>query len=723
MTFLKNPVHSPRFVRGGANLISFSLALALGLAQTAFAGPLPVNKDKSTFSSQSQQNFATLRARALAEGTVRIDIMLTLPDKNALRMMSDISQREQSLAAEVAAFELRYAGLFQGALRSASLTPMLHGAFTASGLDQLLLDSQVNYFSYYGASQPMLRQVNQVMVSSGVPMSSISDQTIAIVDSGVDISHPEFGNRVVAGACFSTASGTFVIGGGALPSLCSTTGNGPPSKGAPCASTNSLFNAALQNCGHGTHVAGIAASSSTTDPNLSGLAPSARIVSVQTKSLANNPNFATEPNVPYISEHKDIDIVSALNWVHTNAIENNRKLAAVNMSFGYVPLPSESWDLGICLAHTPGLYPAVFPLTNIGVAVVASAGNLRTGGNDFGLSTPACELGVIAVAATNKQSQAMPYSNFGFAERLADFVAPGGANVAVGFQTTPNPCTDSTDSNTPICASKRGGSRELRSGTSMSAPAVAGAIARIRHRFPNITGMQAAALLKASGQPVSSLWVSANIPQPNLESAFRQATLPQGIMASTATCGQINLSWTAPSIMVATEYRVRFASTAAGLEAATQTPTIQAVTNFSISATQPQFFQVIAKDVTDDGVWSTVGSAVPNSCVLNAVTNSRVYPAPTNPNCINGIQWDANVGHSGDYEVQEACATVTGSIKTGTIRTVGLNLLPFGTPYCATNGSQATGSANTFKVRACQGLTCSAWSAPVYGGTIDRCVP
>ena len=112
------------------------------------AGPLPVNKASAPISSQSQQNFATLRARALAEGTVRIDIILSLADKSALRTITEISQRQQGLAAEVAAFEQRYAGLFQGALRSASLTPMLHGAFTASGLDQLLLDTQVNYFSY-----------------------------------------------------------------------------------------------------------------------------------------------------------------------------------------------------------------------------------------------------------------------------------------------------------------------------------------------------------------------------------------------------------------------------------------------------------------------------------------------------------------------------------------------------------------------------------------------
>ena len=566
----------------------------------------------------------------------------------------------------------------------------------------------------------MLRQVNQVMVSSGVPMGASSDQTIAIIDSGVDISHPEFSNRVVAGACFSTASGTFVVGGGALPSLCSTTSNGSPSKGSPCSSSNSLFNDALRNCGHGTHVAGIAASSSTTDAILSGLAPSAKIVSVQTKSLANNPDFATEPLIPYISEHKDIDIVDALNWVHTNAIENNRKLAAVNMSFGYVPKPSESWDLGICQAHIPGLLPAVFPLTNIGVAVVASAGNLRPNAPSYGLSTPACESGIIAVGATNKQSQAMPYSNFGFPERLADFVAPGGANIATGFQTTPNPCTDSTDSNTPICASKRGGSRELRSGTSMSAPAVAGAISRVRHRFPSITGMQAAALLKASGQPVNSLWVSANIVQPNLESAFRQATLPQGIMASTATCGQINLSWAAPSILQANEYRVRYASTAAGLEAAAQTVTFQAATSFSIAATQQQFYQVIAKDVTGDGVWSSVGSATPNACAPNAVNNAREYGAPANPNCIKGIQWDANAGHTGDYEVEEICDNNGGGVQTGTARVMGLNLLPFATPACANNGAWA-GSVHTFRVRACQALVCSGWSAAIIGGVVDRC--
>ena len=699
MTYLNNPAHSPRFVRGGANLISFSLALALGLSQHAAAGPLPVSKTSALISRQSQQNFATLRARALAEGTVRIDILLNQADKSALRTLAEISGRQRNLAAQIAAFEQRYAGQFQGQLVSASLTPMLHGAFTASGLDQLLLDSQVNYFSYYGASQPMLRQVNQVMVSSGVPMGPSSDQTIAIIDSGVDISHPEFSNRVVAGACFSTPSGNIGTTATPFPSLCSTTDNGPPAKGAPCASSNSLFADALRNCGHGTHVAGIAASSSTTDANLSGLAPSAKIISIQTKSLANNPDFATQPDVPYVSQHKDIDVVNAMDWLYLNTVENNRKLAAVNMSFGYVPGASEKWTLGICQFQSSGFFFASRQFVDIGVALVASAGNLRLGGNQYGLSTPACETDVLAVGGTNKQSQAVAYSNFGFPERLADFVAPGGANVAAGFLATPNPCSDTNNPDTPICSSKRGGSRELRSGTSMSAPAVAGAIARVRHRFPSITGMQAAALLKASGQPISSLWVSANIPQPNLESAFRQATLPQGIMASTATCGQINLSWTAPSVMLPTEYRVRFASTAAGLGAAAQTQLSNTVTNFSIAATQQQFFQVIAKDVQGDGVWSSVGSAVPNACTPAAISNLVADRIGTGP---GHFCWAA-VANATSYQMEDR---PIGSAFTGQATVTAITEL------------NNFGSLDWFdfpdvraKVRACNSNGCGSWSA------------
>ena len=239
----------------------------------------------------------------------------------------------------------------------------------------------------------------------------------------------------------------------------------------------------------------------------------------------------------------------------------------------------------------------------------------------------------------------------------------------------------------------------------MSAPAVAGAIARVRHRFPSITGMQAADLLKASGQPVSSLWVSANIPQPNLESAFRQATLPKDITASTATCGQINLSWTAPSIMAATEYRVRFASTAAGLASAAQTPLSNTVTSFSQAATQQQFYQVIAKDVTGDGVWSSPASATPTPCT--PVQNIVIDGFTCTGAAYGSVRWSP-VANAIRYDIEQV---IEGNSFTGVpSHFVNTNsFLPItNSPIPPSPGAYDTG----LKIRACDlSNACGIWSA------------
>ena len=103
-------------------------------------------------------------------------------------------------------------------------------------------------------------------------------QTVAILDSGVQASHPFLGGRVVEEACYSTTdasvSATSECPGGAQ----SVTG---PGTAAPCSGSG---------CGHGTHVAGIAAGFQGAPGNaLSGVANEAEIIAIQVFSRIDDP--------------------------------------------------------------------------------------------------------------------------------------------------------------------------------------------------------------------------------------------------------------------------------------------------------------------------------------------------------------------------------------------------------------------------------------------------
>ena len=196
----------------------------------------------------------------------------------------------------------------------------------------------------------------------------------------------------------------------------------------------------LDDHGHGTHVAGIVAANGS----VTGIAPEASLVSIKA---------CDSDGVCY-----DDDIIAGINWCIGNA--TNFNISVISMSFGaglYSPY---------CNDDTLAEY--IQNAVNNNISVVISSGN---GLNNEGIgrvsqiSSPACVENSTAVSATDKSD--VIDTNYADRNALVLLMAPGSL----------------------ITSTMLGGGTEIRSGTSMSAPHVAGAIA-ILNQYISLTAQQ-----------------------------------------------------------------------------------------------------------------------------------------------------------------------------------------------------------------------------------------
>jgi hypothetical protein len=161
----------------------------------------------------------------------------------------------------------------------------------------------------------------------------------------------------------------------------------------------------------------------------------------------------------------DSDIIEGLERVY--ARRDSRNIVAANMSLGgdsfSAPCDSEPYK------------PIIDNLRSVGIASVIAAGN---NGSSSSLTSPGCISSAISVGSTNKSDQISSFSN------VASFMslfAPGES----------------------ITSSLPNGRYGALSGTSMSAPHVAGAWAVLKQAFPEATVDQVLGALQQTGRPIT----------------------------------------------------------------------------------------------------------------------------------------------------------------------------------------------------------------------------
>jgi len=294
---------------------------------------------------------------------------------------------------------------------------------------------------------------------------------IAILDTGVSSSHLFFSGRVVEEACFAGTPGSCPNG--------EPTQTGPGSA-APCDSAG---------CRHGTHVAGDAAGETFLVNRGSGVAPAADIIAIQV--------FRVNPDTGRVSASFS-DLLAAME--HVLFLTDAHNIAAVNMSLGTGPRSSP------CDGSFEAFKMATDNLNGVGVAVVAAAGN---SGSTTGISSPACISNIVAVGCTGNDDSVCRFSN---SHSTMDIWAPG----------------------LSISSSVPSASNDLfsnLSGTSMSAPHVAGAFAVVRAAFPLDTPAELLARLTSTGKPVLDKRNDVLKPRLQLAAALGLIAVPPG------TCG------------------------------------------------------------------------------------------------------------------------------------------------------------------------------------------
>lgn len=465
-----------RFARPGAGPL---LALALSLSVSA---PLAAAEPSAAFRAKAPQAGA-LAATAARSGKVRVIVRLrdsTATSQTATASASADAARVRGAETAIGSFKGRFFGR-DAAARTASAAngfrqmrfqPMVAFDATAAELERLASDRDVVSIVEDERSAPTLTQSVPLIGMQAVWDNGGrgSDTVVAILDTGVDLTHPFFtGGRIVGQACFSSNNDSNDVNESTsfCPSGLESEVGGTSGDNCPYPTHDA--------CLHGTHVAGIAAGFRSSGTPAAGVAPSAAIYAVQVFSLFPNDGNAV---LSWTS-----DQILALEHLYDEraAMPGGRRLAAINMSLGGGQYPNP------CTGDSRR--SVIQLLEAAGIATVISSGNSSY---KFSTGAPGCVPEAVTVGSSDKSDAISSFSNMA---AFVDLMAPG----------------------TDIVSSVPGGGFVSLNGTSMAAPHVTGAIAAMMSAAPTATLAEIVQSLKDTGVPVADTRTGGISTQPRIE--------------------------------------------------------------------------------------------------------------------------------------------------------------------------------------------------------------
>ena len=384
--------------------------------------------------STTPDDVAEIRRAIAAKGTARVNVNTKVPVALESKLSArGVSAQHRAIRTSLNALDSSLAGTGAKLVSRLQVQPTATYQVNRAGLDALLANDAVAAVSLDGMAQLSLDVSTGVidsdlLNSAGVRGNNFEGSAgfyeVAILDSGVDNQHNAFAGKIVDQACFSAGSD--------CP-------NGLTSQIGGNAADNCTYTPVTRHCEHGTHVASIAAGSNYSGGH-EGVADGARIIAIQ---------MGSDGGGTWGAFFSDINL--SLQRV-LNLRNAGHRVVSVNMSIGIDGFAQNS-NCDANNANFQATQNISAQLQAAGVAVIAAAGN----SNLVGASYPACLSSVHSISATDDADNVAGFTNSGV---TTDWWAPG-----VGIVAAIPPGPNTADS---------------KSGTSMSAPHVAGAWALMR---------------------------------------------------------------------------------------------------------------------------------------------------------------------------------------------------------------------------------------------------
>jgi subtilisin len=330
-------------------------------------------------SASFDRRLQKLSEKARKKGTASVIVKV----RAAFRPEGQISSAAEALAQRKVIEEaqdqmLSWLRYVPSTLKRYKYLPYIAASVDATGLEQLQASSETLDIS---ENKPMRLALAESLPIVGATRAWAGNfngagKTIVALDSGVDKNHPWLSGKVVSEACYSTndpvAGYSSLCPGGVESST-------DPGSGIPCTVIGGSGN-----CGHGTHIAGIAA-------GRSGVAYNANVISIQVMSLVDDSEECRGQAPCLLS--RSSDVISALSRVYE--LRATYDIAAVNIS-----LASDGYT-SYCDADFQSMKQAIDLLRSVNIATVVASGN------EFftdALGYPACISSAVSVGATGDGS-------------------------------------------------------------------------------------------------------------------------------------------------------------------------------------------------------------------------------------------------------------------------------------------------------------------------------
>jgi subtilisin family serine protease len=489
---------------------------------------------------------------------------------------------------------------------------------------------------------------------------------VYVVDTGLRTTHSEFVGRV--------GTGYFV-----------------PSVTDP--ETGQAYNLTSpeDDCGHGTHVAGIAAGTKY------GVAKRATVIPI--KIFPGGSAAICDRGTSVTAFTQGID------WILAN--RSRTRPAVANLSLG---LSSDSTPLNTAIQNLAAVMPVVVAAGNDGdLATTAGYVSAGTDSTRITRKSPACTAdklgisGVLTVAATgglagddsaptfdgfDKEAR---YSNHG---PCVDIFAPG-TDIKSAW-----PVADNVEQRNPdVFPNNYSDSGTFkRSGTSMASPFVAGAAAILLQQFPTETpgGLTARILANATRDVVTlASRVGGGAASPNLllyicglDCMPSTPTAPKNVVLTRGVRNEINVLWEAPDSdggAAITGYTATATPTAGtAVTCASAVPTLSCKLTGLVAGTSYSV-TVTATNATGTGTTSTAKSLTPGA-------------APASPGTPTGVAGNSEVRVTWTAPADDGGLAITKYTVTSTPE--GKTCSPAGTELVCTVTSLSPGTVYTFAVTA-----------------------